>query len=190
MVLSRNWLRDFVDTSDINVKDFCDRMTDTGSKVEGYEIAGNEIDNIRVGLIKKIEQHPDAERLVVCQVDCGEKTIRYSTYASVTGKMTTFSSLLDTYHSPSAADDEKISALFECQQLYANMTDTDMAQIKANDEYSYLITSFESDWEALRRGAEEDMEQAENVNSKALALYLGVAAVSLALGVVALKFFL
>ena len=81
MVLSRNWLRDFVDTSDINIKDFCDRMTDTGSKVEGYEIIGSEIDNIRVGLIKKIEQHPDAERLVICQVDCGEKTLQIVTAA-------------------------------------------------------------------------------------------------------------
>ena len=82
MVLSRNWLRDFVDTSDINIKDFCDRMTDTGSKVEGYEIIGSEIDNVRVGLIKKIERHPDAERLVICQVDCGEKTLQIVTAAT------------------------------------------------------------------------------------------------------------
>lgn len=81
MVLSRNWLRDFVDTSDINIKDFCDRMTDTGSKVENYTVVGSEIDNVRVGLIKKIEQHPDAERLVICQVDCGEKTIQVVTAA-------------------------------------------------------------------------------------------------------------
>ncbi|MBQ0124691.1 MAG: phenylalanine--tRNA ligase subunit beta [Clostridiales bacterium] len=81
MVLSRNWLGDFVDTKDINVKDFCDRMTDTGSKVESFAVMGDEIDNVRVGLIKKIEQHPDAERLVVCQVDCGEKTIQVITAA-------------------------------------------------------------------------------------------------------------
>ena len=56
MILSRKWLSDFVDTSDINIKDYCDRMTDTGSKVEGYEIVGAEIDNVRVGLIEKIEQ--------------------------------------------------------------------------------------------------------------------------------------
>ena len=81
MILSRNWLSDFVDTKDVNIKDFCDRMTDTGSKVENYTIVGSEIDNVRVGLIKKIEQHPDAERLVVCQVDCGEKTIQVITAA-------------------------------------------------------------------------------------------------------------
>ena len=81
MVLSRKWLSDFVDTSDINIKDYCDRMTDTGSKVEGYEIVGAEVDNVRVGLIEKIEQHPDAERLVVCRVNCGEKTLQIITAA-------------------------------------------------------------------------------------------------------------
>ena len=57
-------------------------MTDTGSKVEGYTLLGSEIENVRVGLITKIERHPDAERLVVCQVDCGEKTIQVITAAT------------------------------------------------------------------------------------------------------------
>lgn len=50
------WLSDFVDCSDIDIKKYCDKMTDTGSKVEGYELLGEEIENVRVGLIKKIEQ--------------------------------------------------------------------------------------------------------------------------------------
>ena len=81
MVLSMNWLSDFVDCSDIDIKKYCDRMTDTGSKVEGYELCGSEVDGVRVGLILKVEQHPDAERLVVCQVDCGEKTLQIITAA-------------------------------------------------------------------------------------------------------------
>lgn len=81
MVLSRNWLTDFVNTTDIDIKEFCDRMTDTGSKVETYENTGDEIDNVRVGLIEKIEKHPDAEKLVVCQVNCGEKTLQIVTAA-------------------------------------------------------------------------------------------------------------
>lgn len=75
------WLSDFVDCSDIDIKKYCDRMTDTGSKVEGYELLGEEIENVRVGLIKKIEQHPDAERLVICQVDIGNRTIQIVTAA-------------------------------------------------------------------------------------------------------------
>ena len=82
MILSMNWLSDFVDCKDIEIKKYCDRMTDTGSKVEGYTLLGSEIENVRVGLITKIERHPDAERLVVCQVDCGEKTIQVITAAT------------------------------------------------------------------------------------------------------------
>ncbi len=81
MVLSRKWLSDFVDCNDTPIKAYCDRMTDTGSKVEGFELLGSEIQNVRVGLIKEVKQHPDAERLVVCQVDCGEKTIQIVTAA-------------------------------------------------------------------------------------------------------------
>lgn len=77
------WLSDFVDCSDIDIKKYCDRMTDTGSKVEGYELLGEEIENVRVGLIKKIEQHPDAERLVICQVDIGNRTIQIVTAAKM-----------------------------------------------------------------------------------------------------------
>ncbi len=81
MVLSMKWLSDFVDCSDIDIKAYCDRMTDTGSKVEGFSLLGSEVQNVRVGLIEKVEQHPDAERLVVCQVNCGEKTIQIVTAA-------------------------------------------------------------------------------------------------------------
>ena len=81
MVLSMKWLSDFVDCNDIDIKAYCDRMTDTGSKVEGYQALGSEVQNVRVGLINKVEQHPDAERLVVCEVDCGEKTIQIVTAA-------------------------------------------------------------------------------------------------------------
>lgn len=81
MILSMKWLSDFVDCSDINIKKYCDRMTDTGSKVEGYELLGEEIENVRVGLIKKIEQHPDAERLVICQVDMGSRMLQIVTAA-------------------------------------------------------------------------------------------------------------
>ena len=63
MVLSMKWLSDFVDCNDIDIKKYCDRMTDTGSKVEGFELCGSEVDGVRVGHILKVEQHPDAERL-------------------------------------------------------------------------------------------------------------------------------
>ena len=73
MNLSKNWLSDYVDVSDINVKDYCDRMTDTGSKVEGYEILGEDIENVVVARIVSIAPHENSDHLQICQVDIGGK---------------------------------------------------------------------------------------------------------------------
>lgn len=64
------WLKDYVDI-DISPKLLSDKLTMSGSKVEEVIIAGAEIENVVTGKIIKIEQHPDAEKLVVCQVDIG-----------------------------------------------------------------------------------------------------------------------
>lgn len=81
MILSLKWLHDFIDVSDIDIKTFCEDMTVSGSKVETYEELGKEIENVRIGLITKIEQHPDAERLVVCQVNFGDRNLQIVTAA-------------------------------------------------------------------------------------------------------------
>ena len=73
MNLSKNWLSDFVDVSDVDVKDYCDRMTDTGSKVEGYEILGEDIENVVVARILSIAPHENSDHLQICQVDIGDK---------------------------------------------------------------------------------------------------------------------
>ena len=73
MNLSRNWLSDFVDTHELSDQDFCDRMTITGSKVEGYEVLGSDIENVVVARVTKMEKHPDSDHLWVCRLDAGEK---------------------------------------------------------------------------------------------------------------------
>jgi phenylalanyl-tRNA synthetase beta chain len=65
------WLADFVDVSDVNIKDYCDKLTLTGSKVEGYEEMGAEIENVVVARIKKIVPHPDSDHLLICTMDIG-----------------------------------------------------------------------------------------------------------------------
>ena len=72
MNLSMKWLHDFVDVSDINIKDYCDKLTLTGSKVEGYEVLGAEIENVVVAKIEKIEPHPDSDHLQICQMNVGK----------------------------------------------------------------------------------------------------------------------
>ncbi|MBO5898027.1 MAG: phenylalanine--tRNA ligase subunit beta [Clostridia bacterium] len=71
MNLSMNWLSDFVDVKDVDIKAFCDRMTDTGSKVEGYEMLGADIENVKVARIVSLEKHPDSDHLQICQMDIG-----------------------------------------------------------------------------------------------------------------------
>ncbi|MCI8331661.1 MAG: phenylalanine--tRNA ligase subunit beta [Clostridiales bacterium] len=67
-----HWLSEMVDVSDIDIKEYCDRMTDTGSKVEGYETLAEEISGVVIGKVVKTERHPDADRLHICQIDVGE----------------------------------------------------------------------------------------------------------------------
>ena len=74
MNLSMKWLADFVDVSDVKIGDYCDKMTLTGSKVEGYEEMGAEIENVVVARIKKIVPHPDSDHLLICTMDIGTGT--------------------------------------------------------------------------------------------------------------------
>lgn len=72
MNLSMKWLSDYVDI-DVNPREYAEALTMSGSKVEGYEIEGSEISNVVVGKVLSIEKHPDADKLVVCQVDVGKE---------------------------------------------------------------------------------------------------------------------
>ncbi len=74
MNLSLEWANDFVDLGGITAKEYCDRMTATGSKVEGFEILGEDIENVIVGRVLSLERHPDSDHLWVCQIDFGEET--------------------------------------------------------------------------------------------------------------------
>lgn len=65
------WLKDYVDIN-IDAKELADALTMTGSKVEEVITTGDEIQNVVTGKIIKIEPHPDAEKLVVCQLDIGK----------------------------------------------------------------------------------------------------------------------
>ncbi len=72
MNLSMNWLNDFVSTKDITLKEYSDRLTDTGSKVEGFEQDGAEIENVLVGKILSVVPHPDSDHMVICMLDFGD----------------------------------------------------------------------------------------------------------------------
>ena len=65
MKASMTFINDYVNIKDIDPKTFSDEMTMSGTKVEGYENLGEEINNVVVGKILSVEKHPDADKLVV-----------------------------------------------------------------------------------------------------------------------------
>jgi len=81
MLVPVKWLKDYVDIN-IDVQSFADAMTMSGSKVEAVEIMGKEIENVVVGKIIKVDRHPDADKLVVTQIDIGTETIQIVTGAT------------------------------------------------------------------------------------------------------------
>ena len=80
MKLPMSWLNDYTKVG-VTPKEYCDAMTLSGSKVDGYEMIGQGIERVVVGKIEKIEAHPDADKLVVCAVNIGESTIQIVTGA-------------------------------------------------------------------------------------------------------------
>jgi len=68
------WLKEFVDV-DVDLKTYLHKMTMSGSKVETVEEMGAEITNVVIGKIIEIGAHPDADKLLVTQVDVGEEEV-------------------------------------------------------------------------------------------------------------------
>ena len=72
MNTSLSWLKAYVPELDVTAQEFTDAMTLSGTKVEGYEALDADLEKIIIGQIVKIERHPDADKLIICQVNIGE----------------------------------------------------------------------------------------------------------------------
>lgn len=68
-----SWIKAYVPELDVTAQEYTDAMTLSGSKVEGYEKLDADLDKIVVGKILKIEKHPDADKLIICQVQISEE---------------------------------------------------------------------------------------------------------------------
>ena len=77
-----SWIKAYVPELEVTAKEYTDAMTLSGTKVEGYECLDKNLEKIVVGQIKKIERHPDADKLIICQVDIGDREIQIVTGAS------------------------------------------------------------------------------------------------------------
>lgn len=76
-----SWIKAYVPDLDCTTKEYVDAMTLSGSNVENAVELDNNLEKIVVGKIEKIEKHPDADKLIVCQVNIGSETIQIVTGA-------------------------------------------------------------------------------------------------------------
>ena len=77
-----SWVKAYVPDLDVTPSEYTDAMTLTGTKVEGYKELDKNLEKIVVGEILSIEKHPDANKLIICQVDVGNEKIQIVTGAS------------------------------------------------------------------------------------------------------------
>jgi phenylalanyl-tRNA synthetase beta chain len=76
MKLSLNWLREYLPALDRSAEEIADALIFTGVEVEGVQVHGAGIEKVVVAQIESFQQHPNADRLSVCQVLDGSKTPR------------------------------------------------------------------------------------------------------------------
>lgn len=80
MKASLNWLKEFVDI-DVDVKTLCEKLVSVGFEVEEVIDLSEAFSGVVVGQILSLEQHPNADKLKVCQVDVGDRTVQIVTNA-------------------------------------------------------------------------------------------------------------
>lgn len=81
MNTSLKWIKDLVPGLTCTPQEYMDAMTLSGSKVEGYENMNQNLEKIVIGQVTRIERHPDADKLVICQVDIGDSSTQIVTGA-------------------------------------------------------------------------------------------------------------
>ena len=81
MNTSLSWIKAYVPDLDVTAQEYTDAMTLSGTKVEGYEKMDADLEKIVIGQILSIERHPDADKLIICQVNVGTETVQIVTGA-------------------------------------------------------------------------------------------------------------
>ena len=76
-----SWIKAYVPELECTDQEYFDRMTLSGTKVEGFTRLDKNLEKIVVGKVESIEKHPDADKLIVCRVNVGSETIQIVTGA-------------------------------------------------------------------------------------------------------------
>ncbi|RWZ59827.1 phenylalanine--tRNA ligase subunit beta [Halobacillus fulvus] len=76
MLVSLNWLQDYIDVSKYTPEELAEIITKTGIEVESVEPVAEEVQGVVVGYVEECEQHPNADKLSLCQVNVGEESLQ------------------------------------------------------------------------------------------------------------------
>lgn len=76
MLVSLNWLKNYVDIGEISPEQLAEKVTKSGIEVESVEYVAEKSENVVVGYVQSCEKHPNADKLNLCQVDTGEETLQ------------------------------------------------------------------------------------------------------------------
>lgn len=80
MKVSFSWIKEYFNEN-LDLNDLCEKLTISGTKVEKVESNKINVMNVVTGLIEEIMPHPDAEKLVICNVNVGDKNVQIVTGA-------------------------------------------------------------------------------------------------------------
>ncbi|QKY69624.1 phenylalanine--tRNA ligase subunit beta [Lentibacillus sp. CBA3610] len=76
MLVSLNWLKDYIDIESVSPEELSDRITRTGIEVDGIEYVAGKSSGVVVGYVESCDQHPNADKLSLCQVDTGDEQLQ------------------------------------------------------------------------------------------------------------------
>ena len=76
MLVSLNWLKQYVDIDNLTPEQLAEKITKSGIEVDGLERFASPSTNVVVGYVESCEKHPNADKLNLCQVHTGEETLQ------------------------------------------------------------------------------------------------------------------
>ncbi|PAV30434.1 phenylalanine--tRNA ligase subunit beta [Virgibacillus profundi] len=76
MLVSLNWLKNYVDIGMISPEELAEKITKSGIEVDGIEYIAEKSENVVVGYVESCEKHPNADKLNLCQVDVGDDKLQ------------------------------------------------------------------------------------------------------------------
>src|SRR5690625_4021982 len=76
MQVSLNWLKQYVDIDGYSPEELASKITKAGIEVDGISYVAEKSTNVVVGYVASCEQHPNADKLKLCQVEVGDETLQ------------------------------------------------------------------------------------------------------------------